>query len=386
VSRRKKGLRELDRISRSTGQGIADRLSELSPVLSGILVDHAYGTVYSGAELSRKFREIATVAMLAAGGYTAELRIHLEASLRVGVDFSELVALAEHVSIYAGVPRMIEMSDLLREFGTDEQKECAGSFFPMPDHETVLVDTGGKKPPLVLLHSIGTSRWIFRSLLPVLSRSHRVLAYDLRGHGAASGASGPLTMDRWAEDLRTILDRLGIPSAHIGGLSMGASLALYFGERYPDRVLSLSLMGIPSPDPEKFLERAGEIEERGAESQVAPTLARWFSPLFLAGDPWEVRICRENLLRMYPEDWKGALHALALLPPLPAIGRLPFPVSFIAGERDQSVTSESVRAFSSRYSASRLYIIPDAPHQMSLETPEALCKILQESAVLSDRT
>ena len=386
MSRHKKGLRELDRISRLTGQGIADRLSELSPVLSGILVDHAYGTVYSGAELSRRSREIATVAMLAAGGYTSELRIHLEASLRVGVDFSELVALAEHVSIYAGVPRMIEMADILRELATEEQKSCSGSFFSMPDHETVLVDTGGEKPPLVLLHSIGTSRWIFRSLLPVLARSHRVMVYDLRGHGAASGAPGPLSMDRWAEDLRFFLDRLGIPSAHIGGLSMGASLALFFGERYPERVLSLSLMGIPSPDPEKFLERAREMEERGAESQVAPTLARWFSPVFLAGNPWEVRICRENLLRIHPEDWKGAFHALALLPPVSASRSLPFPVSFIAGEQDQSVTSVSVRAFSSRYSSSRLYIIPDAPHQMSLETPDGLCRVLQESTVLSDRT
>lgn len=380
MSRKTKGARELERISRSTGEGIAARLGDLSPVLSEILVDHSYGTVYSGPELSRYAREIATVAMLAAGGYSSELRIHIDAALRVGADLSELVALAEHVSVYAGVPRMIEMADLLKERLPEAPVPFSGSRISLSDHETRLFDTGGSLPPLVLLHSAGTSRWAFRPLLSRLSRTHRVIAYDLRGHGAASGAPGPLSMEKWAQDLTLVLDRLGIPKAHIGGLSLGASLGLFFGEIFPGRVLSLTLMGPPTPDPEKFLDRARAIEEQGAESQVGTTLARWFTPVFLGENPWEVRICRENLLRMDPEDWKGAFQALASLAPPSGTGSLPFPVTFIAGERDQSVPADSVRSLARHYGSPEIRILPGAPHQMSLETPASLSEILVGSA------
>ncbi len=379
MSRRKKGLRELGRISQSTGEEISRRLSELSPVLSEILVEHAYGAVYSGPELSRQSREIATVAMLAAGGFTTELAIHIDAALRVGVDLSELVALAEHVSVYAGVPRMIEMADLLGRKLRMDRTPFSGVPFSMADHRTVLFDTGGTGSPVVLLHSVGTSRWIFRPLLADLARSHRVIAYDLRGHGAASAAPGSLSMEAWADDLLRLLDTLGLSRVHVGGLSMGASLALFFGEHHRDRILSLALMGIPSPDPEKFKSRARAIDEHGGESQVAPTLVRWFTPLFLAENPWGVRICRENLLRMDPEDWRSSFLALASLPPVSGPRTLPFPVTFIAGERAQSVAPDDLRAFASHYASSKVRVVPEAPHQLSLETPASLTAVLQES-------
>ncbi len=368
---RERGAREMARISGRTGEGIGERLGRLSSTMEALLVEQGYGKVYASPELSRQFREIATIAILAAGGFTAELRIHVEAALRVGVDLTELVALAEHLSLYAGLPRMIELSDVLAEFAEGRTLPLMGRTISLPDHETRLLDTGGDAPPMVFLHSVGTSRWAFRPLLDRIGPRFRGIAYDLRGHGSAQAPPETLSLDRWAADLRELLDTLGLTKVHLAGLSLGGSVALAFADRYPDRLLSLSLLATPPPDPEKFRNRARQIREEGVESQIGPTLARWFTPAFLGANPWEVRICREDLRVMDPEAWAASFESLAEMAPLR--GRsFPFPVRVLGGDRDQSVPVEILRTFAARIAGAAFDVVPEAPHQMALEAPGAL--------------
>ncbi len=369
---RERGVREMARISGGTGAGIADRLGRLSPTMASLLVEQGYGAVYGSPELSRQAREIATVALLAAGGFTAELRIHVEAALRVGVDLTELVALAEHLSLYAGLPRMIELSDVLAGFATGMPQPLLGRILTLSGHETRLIDTGGEAPPLVLLHSAGTSRWAFRPLLERIGSRFRGIAYDLRCHGSALASPETLSIERWVEDLLDLLEVLGLGKIHLAGLSLGGSVALAFADRHPDRLLSLSLLSPPPPDPEKFRERARRIREAGSEAQIGPTLARWFTPAFLGANPWEVRICREDLRVMDPAAWSAAFEALAGMAAPPRGQSYPFPVRVLGGEFDQSVPPEILRPFADRIAGATFRVVPGAPHQMALETPDLL--------------
>jgi pimeloyl-ACP methyl ester carboxylesterase len=78
-----------------------------------------------------------------------------------------------------------------------------------------------------------------------LERSgHRVIAYDARGHGHSSPAPNAeaYTYQLLAEDLRAVLDGLGIERAVLAGASMGAQTALRFALEEPDRVLALGLI------------------------------------------------------------------------------------------------------------------------------------------------
>lgn len=372
MNTRERGVREMARISGGTGEGIAERLERLSPTMAALLVEQGYGAVYGSPELSRQAREIATVALLAAGGFSAELRIHVEAALRVGVDLTELVALAEHLSLYAGLPRMIELSDVLAEFAEGRSTPLLGRTLSLSDHDTRLLDTGGDAPPLVFLHSVGTSRWTFRPLLDRVGSRFRGLAYDLRGHGSALVPAETLSIDRWVEDLREILELLGLGKIHLVGLSLGGSVALAFADRHPERLLSLTLLSPPPPAPEKFRERARLIRNEGSEPQIGPTLARWFTPAFLGANPWEVRICREDLRVMDPAAWSGAFEALAGMEPLPQGRTFPFPVRVLGGACDQSVPVEILRPFAERIFGATFDVVPGAPHQMALETPDLL--------------
>lgn len=372
MTKEERGRRELARISGETGEGISRRLGRFSPDMANLLVEHGYGTVYAAPELSRQFREVATVALLAAGGFISELKIHIEAALRVGIDLTELAALAEHLSLYAGLPRMIEMADILAEFADSRDFPLLGRKLALSDHETRILDTGGEAPPLILLHPVGSSRWAFRPLLSRLAGQVRGIAYDLRGHGSALAPSRTLSIDRWVEDLRELAEALSIPRFHLAGLSLGGRIALAFAERYPERLESLRLLSPPPSDPERFLARARAIRESGPESQIGPTLGRWFTPAFLGANPWEVRICREDLRVIDPEVWATSFEALAALPPEERRQSFPFSVTVLGGECDMSVSPEILRTFANHLEGASFGVVPGAPHQMALESPDAL--------------
>lgn len=106
--------------------------------------------------------------------------------------------------------------------------------------------------------------------------SYRVVAWDMRGHG---GTDSPPTQDDYTEkltveDMRSLLDHLGIERAVIGGLSLGGYLSLEFQHAHPDRVRALVLCntgpGYRNPEGraswnEFSINYARRFEERGLE-------------------------------------------------------------------------------------------------------------------------
>jgi 3-oxoadipate enol-lactonase len=85
-----------------------------------------------------------------------------------------------------------------------------------------------------------TATWMHQ--LEALKPHYRVLLYDMRGQGQSqkwSPGEADYTWKAHADDLAALLDALEIPSAHIGGISYGAELALVFALDYPERCRSL---------------------------------------------------------------------------------------------------------------------------------------------------
>src|SRR5688572_12428011 len=88
--------------------------------------------------------------------------------------------------------------------------------------------------PLVLIHgafsAIGTS---FGAILPGLSESRQVIAFELQGHGRTADIDRPLSIEQMADDTAAALRHLGIEQADIFGYSMGAFVALHLAIRHP---------------------------------------------------------------------------------------------------------------------------------------------------------
>ena len=102
----------------------------------------------------------------------------------------------------------------------------------------------GEGPPLVLIHGWAQDLTIWDDQVREFSRQFRVLRYDRRGYGRSTGHDDP-TAD--PDDLRILLDSLGIRQAHVLGLSAGSAVALNFVVAFPQRVRALVLYGQTPP-------------------------------------------------------------------------------------------------------------------------------------------
>ena len=103
------------------------------------------------------------------------------------------------------------------------------------------LDTGGDLPPLVLLHGGFVDHRMWSAQIPVLSRTHRVIAPDARGHGASSVARAPF---RYADDVAALLRHLGVGPAVLVGLSMGGATAVDVTLEHPTLVRGLIVSGV----------------------------------------------------------------------------------------------------------------------------------------------
>ncbi|PEF73264.1 hypothetical protein CON94_21840 [Bacillus pseudomycoides] len=93
--------------------------------------------------------------------------------------------------------------------------------------------------PLLLLHYMGGSSAIWRSIIPSFMGKYRVIAMDIRGHGKSDQPATGYQLETLAEDVRAVLDSLGIDKAYIVGSSFGCYIGTSFASMYPERVLSL---------------------------------------------------------------------------------------------------------------------------------------------------
>ena len=71
---------------------------------------------------------------------------------------------------------------------------------------------------------------------------YKVITYHRRGYAGSTRANAPFTIAQQAADAVALLDRLGVPRAHLVGHSYGGAIALQLATTYPDRVASLSLL------------------------------------------------------------------------------------------------------------------------------------------------
>jgi pimeloyl-ACP methyl ester carboxylesterase len=127
----------------------------------------------------------------------------------------------------------------------------------------------GKGPALVFLHAGVADKRMWRDQMAAFADRYRVVAYDRRGFGEARYK--PETFSHM-QDLRAVLDALGIEQANLVGCSQGGRFAVDFTLAYPKRVSKLVLVapaigGAPQPDElpddiDNLLQQAEQAEDQ----------------------------------------------------------------------------------------------------------------------------
>jgi pimeloyl-ACP methyl ester carboxylesterase len=106
-------------------------------------------------------------------------------------------------------------------------------------------EEAGSGTPIVFVHEFAGDSRSWEPQMRHFSRRYRAIAYNARGYPPSDV---PEDFDRYSQarardDIRCVLDGLGIARAHVVGLSMGAFASLHFGMQYPERALSITVAG-----------------------------------------------------------------------------------------------------------------------------------------------
>jgi pimeloyl-ACP methyl ester carboxylesterase len=240
------------------------------------------------------------------------------------------------------------------------------------------IEVYGEGPVVLLLHGFGGSARNFRPQARALRDRHRVVLADLRGHARSPALEDPAlyTAEHFTADVGLVLDHVGAKRAVVGGLSMGAAVALGFALEHPERVRGLVLASFPA------------AKEGGGIAAVATRFADAIEASGLEGagaefvwgpksgfDPAGGALVKQGFLEHKPAALALTLRGyLAQLPTLdglaPRLASLTIPALVIAGERDVTSLPPS-RRLAQLLSRAELVVIPGAGHVVNLAAPAA---------------
>lgn len=129
----------------------------------------------------------------------------------------------------------------------------------------------GEGEPVVLIHGLGASigvNWVSPGILDALAASHKVVAFDMRGHGRSAKPDDPGAYgEELVLDVVRLMDHLDIQKAQITGYSLGGFVAVKLAQSHPERVVKVAACASGwAADPEEelaFLRDVADDLEKG---------------------------------------------------------------------------------------------------------------------------
>ena len=217
----------------------------------------------------------------------------------------------------------------------------------------------GEGDPIVLVHGFASNKevnWVAPGWVATLSRAgRRVIALDNRGHGASAKLYEPAAYDSaiMAEDVRALLDHLGLARADVMGYSMGARITAFLALRHPRRARSAILGGLGI----RLVDGVG-LPLSIADALEAPSLAD-------VGDP------TGRTFRAFAEQTKSDLRALAACIrgsrqtlTREQAGAIAVPALIAVGTKDD--VAGSAQELAALMPQARALDIPDRDHMLSV--------------------
>ena len=247
------------------------------------------------------------------------------------------------------------------------------------DGERLCYEEAGTGPAVVLIHSMGADRTMWRDQIAALAGRYRCIAFDCRGHGGSS-YNARFSVAGAAGDLKAGLDALGVARCHLVGLAMGVPIALSFAARWPGAVRSAVLAD-------------GFVDMREVGGARIP---EWSAAIRATTmDAFARRYVDSRLTpSASPEARDRLAAAIAKVPPEAYIDvmtaifdRIAFtgeaeslraPALVIWGEDDEVTPLPHSQQIAETVPGARLETIPGAGHIANLDRPEAFNRLLAE--------
>ncbi|MFI1480141.1 3-oxoadipate enol-lactonase [Streptomyces sp. NPDC020747] len=230
-------------------------------------------------------------------------------------------------------------------------------------------------PPLLLGPSLGTSTALWDKVAPELSVTHRVVRWDLPGHGdSPAGLIGPgATIADLAALVLALADSLGLDRFSYAGVSLGGAVGLHLAVHHPERVERLAVICSSAHfnGSKPWEERAATVRAEGMAGLAEAANSRWFTPGFTVPE------LIEDLRTADPDAYAACCDALGdfdIRERLPEIGA---PTLLVAGREDPATPPAHLREIADAVPGAALVEIPGASHLAPAQCPEAVLTALR---------
>jgi pimeloyl-ACP methyl ester carboxylesterase len=154
----------------------------------------------------------------------------------------------------------------------------------MSDGARIRYVEAGRGDTLVLIHGFAANldvNWVATGVVDALAQTFRVVALDCRGHGKSDAPHDARQYGvHMVDDVRNLLDHLGVTRAHVVGYSMGGNIAAKLATMYPARLASVTIGGTGT-------RRSGAADYERDDEELAVSLeqGKGFRPLLLRVQP-----------------------------------------------------------------------------------------------------
>jgi pimeloyl-ACP methyl ester carboxylesterase len=264
---------------------------------------------------------------------------------------------------------------------------------PTVDVGGVVLDyeRSGAGPPLLMIMGMsGTALHWGEPFLDALRTEFEPIVFDHRGVGASSRLDGPVTIRQMAQDAVSLLDALGIETAHVLGISMGGMIAQELALAHPQRLRTLTLgctycggegSALASPAVWQRLAAAMMSGDRQLALRAAWELN--VSPAFADDDGEYARFLAISEQRAVAVPVIQAQAQAAVAHDTSArLHELETPTLIVHGSEDEMLPLVNGRMIASLISGSRLEVLEGVGHMFYWERPGRAAELIRAHAAV----
>jgi len=250
----------------------------------------------------------------------------------------------------------------------------------------------GRGIPIVFVHEFAGDCRSWEHQVRYFARYYRCITFNARGYPPSDVPKDGerYSQARARDDIRSVLDALGIDKAHVVGLSMGGFATLHFGFTYPDRARSLVIAGCgygAAPDKRaQFAEEAEASARRFEELTMAKAAEAYaLGPTRVQHQNRDPRGWREFADQFAEHSTEGAALTMrgvqkrrpSLFDLVDRMATITAPTLIMTGDEDWSCL-EPALLMKRAIPTSALVVMPNAGHAINLEEPDAFNRHLAD--------
>lgn len=236
---------------------------------------------------------------------------------------------------------------------------------------TMNYDQQGSGEPLVLIPYLAADYACYAFQVADFAKRYTCISVDLRGTGESDKPGGVQSTEMYADDVASLMQAIGVPRAHIFGLSLGAATGIWLAAKYPDRVKSLSLHSAwDKTDPYlKIVVEGWQVMAKGLNSvpdMVIKGIFPWcFTPELYANKPDYIQSLAD-FVRGRPKQLVEAFlqesNAVIAHDAQAQLAKVRAPTQITFGRHDMVTSTRFAEPLKKGIKSSELHIFEDCAH------------------------